>query len=189
MGDAPRRERPAEPLTDAQFPSRSFGPLPLFLTNQRCSAVAWITLRWRLRDSSMRMSGCTPNEENGASIQRPFSVSTLTVVPTRSRISRMPSQVITRVSPARQWKTPISGLMENEGDFSEWNGQRPIIRLPTRFSARCSPASATRSVASRTLAMSSSTMPTVGAYGDDRRAARAVVAVLIPALTSPAASG
>src|SRR4051812_5360103 len=54
---------------------------------------------------------------------------------------------------------PISGFTENEGVFSAWNGQSPTKRLPTRFSARCSLARATRSLASRTRATSSSRMP------------------------------
>ena len=72
------------------------------LTNQRCSAVAWITLVTRLRPRVIFMSGCTPNEKNGASIQCPFVLSTRCLVPASSRIGRTPSHVITRVSPARQ---------------------------------------------------------------------------------------
>src|SRR2546421_368937 len=49
--------------------------------------------------------------------------------------------------------------MLNDGVFSEWNGHSPTTRRPTRLRARCSLASATRSVASRTRATSSSRMP------------------------------
>src|SRR5262245_41889300 len=105
------------------------------------------------------MSGWTPNEKKGASIQRPRALKMRCVVPASSRIGRTPSHVMTRVSPARQWKYPNSGFTENDGVFSAWNGQSPTKRLPTRLSARCSPISETRSVASRTRATSSSTIP------------------------------
>src|SRR5438270_11219384 len=60
---------------------------------------------------------------------------------------------------------PSSALTEKEGRFSVWKGHNPTWRVPTLRSARCSPTMATKSVAARTLAMSSSTMPIpVGAY-------------------------
>ena len=46
----------------------------------------------------------------------------------------------------KQNQTFFSGLIENDGDFSVWNGHRPLTLRPTRLSAMCSPASATRSV-------------------------------------------
>ena len=33
----------------------------------------------------------------------------------------------------KQYQTPFSGLIENDGDFSVWNGQRPVTLRPTRF--------------------------------------------------------
>src|SRR5262249_49156550 len=60
----------------------------------------------------------------------------------------------------KQYQNPMSGFTENDGVFSLWKGHNPTKRLPTRFSARCSPTRPTMSVASRTRATSSSTMPT-----------------------------
>src|SRR5260221_5348270 len=59
----------------------------------------------------------------------------------------------------KQYQTFFSGLIENDGDFSVWNGQRPVTLRPTRLSAMCSPASATRSAVSRTRCTSSARIP------------------------------
>ena len=44
----------------------------------------------------------------------------------------------------KAWK-PSSALTLKEGLFSVWKGQRPTQRCPWRFSAACSPISATMS--------------------------------------------
>jgi hypothetical protein len=72
-------------------------------TNQRCSGVANSSLRWPLRVTTIRISGCTPNEENGASIHIPLRARMRWVPPASSLIGRTPSEVSTLVSPARQW--------------------------------------------------------------------------------------
>src|SRR5713226_9169690 len=80
---------------------------------------------------------------------------------TKSRCSSSRMNVI--ASPLfwqpKQYQTPFSGLIENDGDFSVCNVHITVTLRPTRLSEMCSPASATRSVVSRTRCTSSARIP------------------------------
>src|SRR6476469_5796475 len=69
----------------------------------------------------------------------------------------------------KQWKSPLLGLTWKDGDFSSWNGQRPLrLPPPALRNWRYSDTTASIGTASRTAFTSSSLIlpATHGFYGD-----------------------